>query len=390
MIYLFIYFYLLFLVYSFDYKNKNRNKNFHYNTAFTILVLLSALRYRMAPDTVAYERMFNSDAVPLSGLTFELLMNGKYQPLWILINSIAKSLGNYIYLQFITAIILNLTIFHFFKKCSTKWFTCILFYYLVDYFYFNMEIVRESLAVGFFLIAIISFNNTKIWKTYFYITIAFMFHFYAIILYSIPFFLSKKISSKLKLIFLILLFIIVYNAENVILTVAGYLVNIIAVDITFYDLVQFDISYLGYLFYFLKILPILVIFILYKKKELPNVTIEKHILYNLSYVYIFIILIRITTIPHIERLSNYFVMFIIVMLTGAIYDYSKNKFLITFKFKSILTITTVVFCFQVAQYLQKDPIFDISLYKRYYPYYSVFSKETEPDREILIKLEAKE
>lgn len=391
MLYLFIILYLIVLIYFFDCnKIKSRYKNVHYNLILIILVLVSGLRYRMAPDSVAYMDNFRYLTVPLSELTLQSFTESRYQPFWILINSFCKSIGSYVLLQILCALILNVCVFHFFKKTTTKIFTCILFYFLVDYFYFNMEIVRESLAIGVFLLAMIKYNEKKMFKTYFLILIAFLFHHFAAILFLVPFFLTNKISLKYKLIFLTSIILFLFSFGSPLLIIESYLVKFSALDVSVYDLTDFNISLFGYIYTSLKIIPVIVVIFVYRKKEIPNVYFNRNLLYLLSLLYVFIMIIRITTIPFIERFSNYFIFFVILLLTGAMFDIIDKQVIKPLRFCSILITSILCLLFQVFPYLERNPMFGVPLYKRYYPYYSVFSEKTDPERELITEMEGKE
>jgi len=279
----------------------------------------------MAPDSVAYMDNFKNLIVPLSELNMESFTESRYQPFWILINSFCKSFGSYVLLQIICAYILNICVFYFFKKTTTKIFTCILFYFLVDYFYFNMEIVRESLAIGIFLLAMIKYNEKKIFKAYLLIFIAFLFHHFAAILFIVPLFLTDRISLKYKLLFLVSILLFLFSLGSPLALIEPYLDKFSTLDVSVYDLADFDISLFGYIYTAFKIIPIVVVIFIYRKRDIPNIYFKKKTLYLLSFLYIFIMIIRITTIPFIERFSNYFIFFVILLLTGAMFDIIEKK-----------------------------------------------------------------
>lgn len=379
------------LIYFFDCnKIKSRYRNVHYNILLIVFVLVSGLRYRMAPDSVAYMDNFKNLIVPLSELNVKTFTESRYQPFWILINSFCKSFGSYVLLQIICAYILNFCVFHFFKKTTTKVFTCILFYFLVDYFYFNMEIVRESLAIGVFLLAMIEYNKKKILNTYLLILVAFLFHHFAAILFIIPLFLTNKISLKLKLIFLSSIILFLFSLGSPLALIEPYLGSFSTLDVSVYDLADFNISLFGYIYTAIKIIPIIAVILIYRKRDIPDINFEKKTLYILSFLYIFIMIIRITTIPFIERFSNYFIFFVILLLAGAIFDIVNKYIIKSFRFFSILTVSTLCFLFQIFPYLEINPMFGVPLYKRYYPYYSVISEKTDPEREFITEMESKE
>lgn len=391
MLYSLIVFYLVFLVYFYDCNNYNNSfKSLHFNFVLIILILIAGLRYRMAPDSVAYVENFNNQMVPLSKLTIESFTESRYQPLWILLNSFVKSFGNYVILQIICSAFLNFCVFYFFKKTSKFFFTCILFYFLIDYFYFSMEIVRESLAISVFLLAMINYNENKKLKAFLLIFVAFLFHHFAAILFILPFFLSNIISFKFKTLSLIGIILYLFTFQDPLIFIDSYLSKFSTVDITFYEVIDFKMSLSGYVYMSLKIIPVIMVMYLYRVGLFPNTYLKKDMLFILSILYVFIILIRVTTIPFIERFSNYFIFFILILITGAIYDVLEKRVIKFFRFKLILLISIICFMFQLLPFLEISPIFGVPLYKRYYPYYSVFSKRTDPDRELMTEMEAKE
>lgn len=390
MLYLAVLLYIVVLVYFYDFKNNNYYKRIHYNILLVIFVLIAGFRYRMAPDTVAYMDNYKFMMKPLSDLNFVDFSESRYQPFWILINSFCKSFGNYILLQIIAAGIFNICVFVFFMKTSTKVFTCILFYFLVDYFYFNMEIVRESIAIGFFLLAMIRYNQNYLLRCFWLIFVAFLFHHFAAVLFLVPIYLSEKINFKLKFIALtsIILFLLSFDAP--LFFINSYLEKFSSVDVSFYELADFKMSVFGYLYMFLKILPVILVMFLYQKRAVPNLFFNKKTLFLLCLLYVFIVIIRATSIPFIERLSNYFIFFVILLLTGAIYDVLDVYVIKFLQFKTILVLSFVCLYFQLMPYLEVNPFFGVPLYKRYYPYYSVFSEKTDADRELMTAMEGKE
>lgn len=382
--------YLIFLSYKYDYKEKKKNKKIHQLIILIILILLSGLRYRMAPDSVAYMSNFEKEVVPLSRLSFEYIMNSRYQPLWIIINSLCKSLDSYILLQIITSIILNISIFYFFQKTTNKIFTCILFYYLIDYFYFSMEIIRESLAISMFLLAIIKYNNRQYINYYFYILLSFMFHLYAFVLFFVPLFLSVRISNKVKWLISIILIIFLSNLENATSIINSLTYTYINLDLSTFLLDYGKASKMGYLYMLLRITPAIIIMLMYKEREIPHTFLKKHLLFSLSSLYIICVLIRATSIPFMDRFSNYFIIFTILLGTNALYDCISRFIVKPLRFHCIFLATILIFTFNILPLLRINPIWGVPLYKRYYPYSSFLSKKTDPDREYLIRIEAKE
>src|ERR1035437_3600069 len=164
---------------------------------FVILlpILLSTINYGKGKNKI-------KDFPKLSDLhTFDF-KEAQYDPLWYIFNALIKSIyDNFIFFQLIHAIIINTIIFWFIRKYSKFKYISILFYYIFYYLYFNMEILRESLAVCVFLLSV-PYLLQKKWLIYFSISIvAFLFHSSALIAFFIPF-----MSRKLKFQYYILIF----------------------------------------------------------------------------------------------------------------------------------------------------------------------------------------
>lgn len=71
----------------------------------------------------------------------------------VFICAISKTLGaDFVYLQLLHAIIVNLTFCMYLRSRSVNVISCFLIYFLIYYIYYNMEILREALAVCIFVL----------------------------------------------------------------------------------------------------------------------------------------------------------------------------------------------------------------------------------------------
>ena len=344
----------------------------------------------MAPDTVAYMTDFKS--IPtLFNLTTNNFTFSRYQPFWIILTSFCKLFDSFVLVQIICALIVNSGVFYFFKNTSAKFFTCILFYYVINFFYFNMEIMRESLAVSFFLVSVVKYNNKKYWQVFLFMFIAFMFHQFAAFLFVIPFFLSSLVSENVKKIMGVAFLVFVLMLDDPVTFISNYLSSSFSAQLSLYELVEVDkMKITGYIYALLRILPIIIILLSYRNKSLPYVKLDKKIMVNLLLMYIIIVVIRTFSIPFLERFANYFIMYAIVAIVGWSYDLISKFTHKIFHFQAIVVVAFVSFLFYNLPLLKVDPIFNATLYKRYYPYYSIFSELRDPDREWIIRKEAKE
>lgn len=167
-------------------------------------ILLAGLRFFVGSDTHNY--VYDFSVMPdLSRLSEYHRLDSRYQFGWDAYVCIIKSIfGNFVFVQLITAIIVNVIIFCFIKRNTTNVFVALLFYYILNYFEYNMEIMREAIAVVLGLIAVMCYERNKKLHFILLIILAFEFHISAIILAIIPFITKVKYSRKLVLITILL------------------------------------------------------------------------------------------------------------------------------------------------------------------------------------------
>lgn len=392
MIYLIIALYLLFICYLYDLRNLKIGRGFHYFFSMVVLICVAGFRYRMAPDSVTYMGDFMYNTHDLFNLSWNDFTVTRYQPFWILLNSICKTISDdFVVMQFATAIILHASIFYFFKNITTKYFTCILFYFLIDYVYFSMEIMRESLAISMFLISIVHFTRKKIGKSLLFTLFAILFHSFAVFLFVIYFFMNHKISQKFKIGLTIVITVFFAFASKPLAFITQFLSPSIQSQLSAYEMVELNkMTLLGYVYIVFRILPELFVLYYYRKKEIPFLKVDKKILMNFAIIYISIVVIRAAAIPFIERFSNYFILPVVALVTPVVFDFLYRKVFRNFQFFALSSISIIVAVFYIWPLLKIDTFLTVPFYKRYYPYDSIFTKEKDVDREFIIRREAKE
>ena len=390
--YLLIVLYLLILVYIYDFRCYAKYKKFNTFVLFWIFVFLAGFRYRVGLDTVSYALYFNKLCPDFTDLNLDSFIYSRYQPLWVLLNSFIKLFGSIILFQIVVALIINICFFYFFKKSTTKFFSGLLIYFLVDYHYFNMDIVRESIAVGFFLVAIIKLQDNKYLKYYGIISLAFLFHFYAFICFFIPLLLTKKINTTIKVITGVISLAIIFSLSSATSSI-NQLISLFSESNDLSAYAEFEgaeMSLAGLLYNFLRIIPLFCLIIFYStNKQMYSLLISKRYVLTFSYFYIYIVLIRIFSIPFIERVLNYFIFFLHLILVSFSFDYAKLYFKRNSQFFIILLFVFSHFFFYLSPFLKVNPLYGVKNYKIYYPYYSVFSEKTDKERELIMFKEGK-
>lgn len=204
-IYLIIILFLLYCVNQYD--NKGSNGRFAYIFIWIFLILLIGLQYKMGGDNLAYEEEF-AMRPSLQNITREdFILGSREQPLWKLFVGVVKSISNnYTSFHIIHSILLNSIIAVFFYKTSSrKFLATLLFFISFDFFYFNIEIQRESLAIAVFCLAFYKLQKKQYLRYYILALIAFLFHASAAFLFIVPLIYYFYSNKKFKLLSVILI-----------------------------------------------------------------------------------------------------------------------------------------------------------------------------------------
>ncbi|SFE68583.1 EpsG family protein [Paracidovorax wautersii] len=314
----------------------------------------------------------------------------RYQPLWVLINSTCKIFDSFVMLQITVAWIFNGCVFYFFRRATTRFFTAILLFYLTCFFYFNMEIMRESMAVAMFLVAIIKYNDRRFFGFYSWLAAAALFHKFALLLLITPFILTRRIPTWLKVLASLSLIIWLGGLQNPLSYIESFGGALADLDLKFYE-VDSELSLLGLIYNLLRIIPVILVMLWYRNRPLPSALLRREVIFPLCWAFVLIIIVRILSIPFLDRVSNYFVFFVLCILVSALGDIVERQPLTAFRVPIVTSASVIGLLFYVLPLMAPDPkLGDIPSYRRYFPYYSVFSMQTDSDREHVISIEAKE
>ena len=163
------------------------------------LIAIATLRYRLGGDTIGYEWEYRS--IPtlwdIGSYKFSSL---RWEPGFILLFIICKTISpEFVFFQFVHAVILNCIIFWFISKNTQNRFIAVTLYFVIIYFNLNMEVLREALAVSLFLLAWPSFRDGKWYIYYPLMLLACTFHISAAITLILPLLLLPGIRAGFKL-----------------------------------------------------------------------------------------------------------------------------------------------------------------------------------------------
>lgn len=349
---------------------KDPNLDILYYFILIILICLSGFRYRVGGDSLSYFMMF-PELPSLAELRHFDFINAKYNPLWYVFNGIAKVIYNdFTTFQFLHAILVNSTIFWFVKKYSSKKYLLITAYFIFSFPYYNMEILRESLAISVFLISV-PFILKRDWKRYyFFCVIALLFHTSAIILFFLPFFFRpiKKIYLIIAgVITIFFSFIDLYSFVEILPLPSQ-------ISDKFNSYLTKEINIYGKIMQSLLFLPPVVFYFIRKRMAI------QHALDN----FIFVTLIFGTlsmVIGGAYRILNYFLIINLVYSIDTILLVLPRRFNFLVPLKAFAVSCMLFYQFYYYYRDMSDRFPDTRFYMLYYPYHSVINPKIEENRE---------
>lgn len=343
-------------------------------------ILVAGLRWKVGGDSISYEDFFYNELVPLEQMgNFEFSLT-KFEPLFILFMSLCKTVhSEFWFFQLVHACIVNITFFAFFKKYTPFKFNALLIYAFGYFFYFNMEILREVLAICVF-IYIYPLYHKKKWFTYFLCSILACFlHFSALILLFLPLARNRKLTPNGIILIFAVVFIIVFFSTNI-----GFLLDLLGQDsissrYLLYSNVVLNFFGIAFNFIFFVLFP----YVLYKyvlKRE--GVTVFE----DLVFIY-FLIAGIFTVIGGFGRLLNYFIPFMMVFYANALLCVVRDRTSPLTRTLMFFTLLIVPFSFRTYYYSRdtSNLVAGTRQVDLWYPYSSVFSKEEYPFREQIYK-----
>lgn len=160
------------------------------------VVLILGFRFEVGVDTLSYMHAYNK--IPtiehfFSTSTFE---RSRFEPGFLFICSLCKTFSNDFWpLQIVMAAITNVCIFIFLYQNCKNVFVGVLLYFIMRWLYFSTEIMRESAAIGIFLLNFRNLQKRRWLKYYLFSILSILFHYSAIIIWFFPF--VKILNNKI-------------------------------------------------------------------------------------------------------------------------------------------------------------------------------------------------
>lgn len=210
MIYFLILLYTIILIRKYEIPSikTSKGRDVHRCILLIIVVSLSGFSYRIGIDSIRYENIFDSLPALNEVGDIESLLIGFVvsDPLWVILNSSCKIfVGEFWFVKLVTAAFVNITIFWFVNKHTQYFFQTIFLYFLLQFWNFNFEILRESISVSFFLLALDNIIGEKknYFRYYLLATPSIFFHSFGFITFFLPLIQLLDIKKHLKILIII-------------------------------------------------------------------------------------------------------------------------------------------------------------------------------------------
>lgn len=379
MIYFVILCILVILAIRYDIQGKTKYRDQWYYAVLIILILVAGLRWRFATDTVRYMHAFYYATPYVWNLTGERFLNASTPPLWLLLNSIVKSLGGrFFVVQLIQASIVDILFFKYFKKHSPYPFVCVVLFFFWRYQYFNMMILKAATALSILMFSNDYLLEKKYMKWFILVIIAIGFH----------------QSSALLLLAPLMLFLR-FNKIGVAVLFGTYFVGMILQSMLgdFFEMLNFldgvsnkldnymaNEDFMGQTknlnYFIVRIFPVIiypVLSLIYVKCKCK----DSHILRLEPFVMMGLVMQMMQFNIHIfYRFTYIFYVYYIIFITHFFIEFSRRSF----RLEKALAYTRtfiVVFPFLACIYYAFLPFTT----KYYNPYNSVIERSTDKDRE---------
>ncbi len=385
MVYLIILFIILFFIYKFEISKQIKGKSTSIYIISFLLIMVSALRYRIGLDTMRYMEFY--DNIPtIKDLSMEYYLISGHEPLYFLVEVFAKTISpDFFILQIFVSVFVNLVVINFLKKNTKYVFTAILLYYLVLYVGYNFEAMRQSTAVAIFLLSY-KYLKEKNWiKYYLFCFIALMLHTSGLVMFFVPVFIKVKIDRYfiLYLIIVIALFILVRDNMGTIFDKIS-ITDRLSQKAEMYRYSEYSKNVLNVK----GILTMVTIYMI-----IPYIALRNFVRLNstrLDYEYLIILNMVIALLSFeaqiFSRYLDYFTPFLLLALVEYI---GKNLYLPTTNNNLVPKLITSIYVFTFILIKINGQYFaytnGVEDYYRYIPYYSVITEEKSPEREKLFR-----
>jgi len=364
--YIVLYLIALFPVFYYDNSKRVDVKNRYLIFEWLCVVCLMGFRYHVGGDSYNYEEFYKTYPT-LSDIHKFNFLESKFGFLWDLFTIICKTISDDFFgQQIIVAVIVNFSIFYFFKKHVRKYFTAIFIFVLLYLFKYNTEILRASISVSIFLFSFDYLINKKWLIYYVFCIISYLFHHEAIVLFFLPgIHLLDKV--KINLLSVLIMLGVVYSLI-ISLSFFPFLQELVSFDAVmsrkiekYGTIVEGQLNIVG-LLYNLIVYYFPVCLLIWLRRDV------KDIINPFLIIYIAVRLLSLRWLHITGRMED----FLIIIVIAAFVNQLNKDVLIT---KKVIARITLL-CFIILTFINTT----LHLYPLVYPYHSIFDPIDEPGR----------
>lgn len=353
------------------------------------LILLSGLAYQVGSDIPGYMYEYYSLSFKkINSISDIINFKDNRQPFWVLLEYSCHAISDsFWFFKMVIAIVCNWSISRFIYKHSLYPFVALLFYCLILFFNLNFNALRQSLAIAFFLMGYDSLVEKKWIKYYCFCICALLFHSSAFICFLLPLFhfipINKKTiviisAASLVGVFLILRFDMISYAYDFVLNnpalmpeeYADYAENFLE------DTESEQANIHGMIFIAFQVILLIIILI----ANLKLYGEQKSYMLKLFILYLILVILN-RTIPIVfMRFLQYFDVFYCCLLVDAIIPLCRR----VTRFKLAPYIIIAFFAIiPIRNLMSENKQSGRPLIVQYYPYYSIFNPQIDPQRSML-------
>ena len=359
-----------------------RTKKVWYIIVGVYLVLLAGFRNGVGGDTQLYMQDF--EYVPstwgeLNEFISDELTESGYMPGWSILVFLCKRWFDSFYaVQLAQALIVNIGILYLFRQYTTHIFLCTLLYGVsYVFFLFNMEVMREAIAVVLCGIGMHHYLRGEKWKFYLLVGISILFHISALVALLFPFVRLKQINIKTMIMAFfaaLLLFLFSDVIVNYLPSLLGSSVNRIVEKIFLYSDVTLNLF--GFLENAIRYLVINAGIVFFAQWSIGEDE-QRQKDYTKYMSFYLIITVLICGFIGFSRFRNYTLIFFLIMLTEFIYHYKSQLY--TNAIIKLIVLAGFVF-YTSRYYMTYYPGSHGYKYEFYYPYTSILDENVDTSK----------
>jgi hypothetical protein len=340
------------------------------------LVCLSGFSYGLGGDKFTYMEEFEaypesfSEAADFIWLKF--MMNGQ-MPFWTIINVIAKVVFNSFYVvQLLESAAINISVCYIVSKYTHRYFLFLLIYFFsLQYFVFNTEVMREGFALAFILIGFHGYMSGRKWLYFLMLPLGIMFHVSALTALIFPFCHFKISWKSLSIAFLTAFSIWLLSdlvLSKVMMSVLGG-IGAMVEKILFYSIQASTIfGFLRSVITFL-ILPFVVMYTV--TMTVTSEDLKRRLEKLMSFMIVLAVLA--SSFAGFVRLFNYVQIFYLIMLADFVYMLFRSKEHLAMRVGTLATFVFLISLNYRIYYKSTDTYY----YQFFFPYTCILNEDDD-------------